>query len=67
MSDAPSISVDDLPADVRKKLGLTLPRRRGLSKNDVRTHAIRVLAAVASLTPNERRRVLQHALKLNDV
>lgn len=67
MSDAPSINVEDLPPDVRKKLGLTIPRRRGLSKNDVRSYALRVLVAVAGLSPSERRRVLQHALKVNEL
>lgn len=62
------INLADIPADVRKKLNLPAPRRaRSMSKDDVRTYAIRVLNVVAELTPAERKRVLSHALKVNDV
>jgi hypothetical protein len=65
---APTLSAADLPPDLRKRVGIRTPRKpRTVSKNDVRALAIRVLAVVADLTPNERRRVLAHAAKLNDV
>lgn len=62
---APKLSVNDLPADTRRKLGLTKTRQQQFSKDQVRTWAIRVLAVVADLNQDQRRRVLQHALKIN--
>jgi len=62
------IDLADIPPDVRKKLNLPTPRRaRSLSKNEVRSYAIRVLYVIADLSPSERRRVLSHAVKVNDV
>ncbi|HEY7234547.1 MAG TPA: hypothetical protein VH539_10385 [Gemmatimonadaceae bacterium] len=72
----PKLDFDELDDDVRAKvaarLGITAPRngpRRSanMSKDQVRSHALRVLAVVASLSQRERKRVLQHALKVNDV
>jgi len=70
MSDRASISIDDLPPEVRKLLaakGVRKPRTQSMSINEVRTAAIRILAVVADLTPNERKRVIAHAAKLNEV
>jgi len=33
----------------------------------VRTHALRILAEIASLTQDQRRRVLEHAVKVNAI
>ncbi|MBA3895122.1 MAG: hypothetical protein H0X69_15800 [Gemmatimonadales bacterium] len=65
----PSIALDDLPADARERLGLKAPRkpRRGMSKDQVRTHALRVLAVIAELSQADRRRVLEQALRANAV
>jgi len=61
-----AIDLADIPADIRKKMNLPTPRRaRSMTKNEVRTAAIRVLAVIADLTPGERSRVLAHAAKVN--
>lgn len=61
------VNVDELRPEDRRRLGLRVPRKVKLVRNDVRTHALRVLAVVADLTRDERRRVLQHALRVNEV
>jgi hypothetical protein len=69
MSGKGVINLADIPPGVRKRMNLPkLPRQRtGMAKDAVRTAAIRVMAVVADLTPAERKRVLAHALKLNEV
>ena len=61
----PALQLDDIPAATRRRLGLSKPRQQQFSKDQVRTWAIRVLAVVADLNQDQRRRVLQHALKVN--
>ncbi|MFL5912748.1 MAG: hypothetical protein ACJ768_19555 [Gaiellaceae bacterium] len=61
------INLAELPPEVRAQLNLKAPRRRSMTMHDVRTAAIRVMAVVADLTPTDRRRVLRHAAKLNEV
>jgi hypothetical protein len=61
------LTLDDLPVAVRQKLGVKRPRQSQFSKDEVRTHALRVLAEVASLTQDQRRRVLEHAVKVNAI
>lgn len=61
------LKLDDLPADARRKLGLRKPRETKFSKEAVRTHALRVLAEIANLSQDERRRVLEHAAKVNAI
>jgi hypothetical protein len=56
----------DLPSDVKRQLRIR-PRKNSFSKDAVRKYAIRALAPLAELTPDQRRRVLEHALKLNRV
>jgi hypothetical protein len=65
----PSIPLDDLPAEAREKLGFKPPRkpRRGMNKDQVRTHALRVLAVIAELSQADRKRVLEQALRANAV
>ncbi len=60
-----SVNVNDLDKETRKKLGLKLTRQQSFSKEAVRSHAIRVLAEIADLTQDQRRRVLEHAIKVN--
>ena len=63
----PSISVDDLTPEARRALGVKRQRRQTMTKDEVRTAAIRVMAVMADLSPAERRRVLAQASKLNEV
>lgn len=69
------IDAADIPGDVLAKLGILAPgskgasgrKRSGMSKDEVRSYALRALAPLASLTQRERARVLHHALKVNEV
>lgn len=58
------MSLSDLPPELRKQLRI---RQSKFSKESVRQHALRVLASVASLTQVQRTRVLQHALRVNQI
>lgn len=60
-----ALTLDDIPAETRKKLGLAKTRTRRFTKEDVRKHALIVLAEIASLTQDQRRQVLTHALLVN--
>lgn len=64
---SPTVAAADIPADVRKRLGIKRPRRVQFSKEAVRSNALRVLAVVANLTQEQRARVLQHALRVNAI
>ena len=59
------LSVDELPPESLKQLGIKLPRRHGFTKESVRSWSLKVLALMAGLTQDQRRRVLAHALKVN--
>jgi hypothetical protein len=69
------IKATDLDDVTRRKLKLPrhktfdFPRRYGerFTLDDIRTNALRALATIAHLTRTQRRRVLNHALKINDV
>lgn len=68
MADRPTLNIRDLPPELRKQLGLQAPRRpRSMTKDEIRTAAIRVMHVMADLTPAERRRVIAQAAKLNEV
>ena len=43
------------------------PRLYTFTKQDVRKKAIKVLAVIADLNQGERHRVLEHAMKVNEV
>lgn len=69
---AGKIDADELPAAVRAQLRKTgqLPRRsprRSMTADQVRTHALRIMAVIADLSPAERRRVLRKAAEVNAV
>lgn len=67
MASKAHLTLDDLPAAARKRLGVKRPRQSTFSKDAVRTHALRVLAEIANLTQDQRRRVLAHAVAVNAV
>jgi len=67
MAAAKKLTLDDLSPETRRKLGVRRPRTNQFSKDAVRTHALKVLAEIASLTQDQRRRVLDHALRVNAI
>lgn len=62
----PKLKPSDLTPEVRKILGLPSNSRR-FNKDGVRGYALRCLAVLAGLTQSQRKRVLEHAIKLNQV
>jgi hypothetical protein len=60
-----TINANDIPPAVARKLGMPRPKANGFSKEQVRSWAIRLLAEVAGLTQEQRRRVLDFAARLN--
>jgi hypothetical protein len=62
-----SVKLEDLPPKERRRLKLRKPREVTFTKDEVRGNALKALGAIAHLTQKERRRVLLHALKLNDL
>lgn len=63
-----SLNLADIPREQRRELGLPGQRERTtFSKEECRTQALKCLAVIAGLTRAERRRVLRHALKVNEV
>lgn len=62
-----TLTLDDLDPKARQRLGVKKTRQSQFSKDAVRQHALRVLAAIADLTQDQRRRVIEHARKVNDV
>lgn len=61
------INLRDVPAAVRKQLGLKRRPQRSMTMHEVRSYSLRVMAVMADLTQRERARVLRQALKVNDV
>jgi hypothetical protein len=64
---AASIPIEDLTPEQRKQLGVRVPRQGDFSKEECRAWALKILAAMASLSRVERDRVLKHALKVNAI
>jgi hypothetical protein len=62
-----AVKIEDLSAKDRKRLKLRKPREVTFTKDDVRGNALKALGAITHLSQKERRRVLLHALKLNDL
>ncbi|HEY7195478.1 MAG TPA: hypothetical protein VH439_17175 [Gemmatimonadales bacterium] len=66
---------DDVKAKVAARLGIASRKNQkkrtrtngGMSKDEVRMHARRVLGALPTLAQSEVRRVLAQASKMNDV
>jgi len=65
------LRLSDLDPEMITKLGLekevAKPREYKFTKDQVRTNALNVMSVVSKLSQSERRRVLEHCLKLNDV
>jgi hypothetical protein len=63
-----AVHVDDLPPEARKRLGVRRSRRQQTFKREqLRSEALGVLAVLKHLTADQRRRVLEHAIKVNEV
>jgi hypothetical protein len=64
------IPISELPVElqnqIKKENGVST-RNYTMSKDDVRSHSIAVLGVIKMLTKQQRKRVLNHALKVNDV
>tara|TARA_Y100001963_G_scaffold92122_1_gene126863 strand:- start:742 stop:963 length:222 start_codon:yes stop_codon:yes gene_type:complete len=70
----PAIVLDDCSPEVqeqlRKAAGIDLPKKTRTTTfplDRVRSESIKVLAVIANLTPDQRKRVLCHAQKMNEV
>jgi len=61
------VHADELPPETRKRLGLRKSRQQTFTREQLRREAIGVLAQIRHLTADQRRRVLEHAVKVNDV
>ena len=59
------VSIEELSKDQLKTLGIKRPRGQKFSKESTRSWSLKVLAQIAELTQDQRRRVLEHALKVN--
>jgi hypothetical protein len=62
-----TVHADELPADARKRLGLRRSRQQTFRREELRREALGVLAAIRHLTADQRRRVLEHAIKVNEL
>ena len=62
-----AIDIEELDDDTRRRLGVRLPRTSKFSKNDVRTYALRAMAALSSISQQERKRVIAHMASLNRI
>jgi hypothetical protein len=62
---AATMKYEDLPPELLRQLNLKTPRGGGFSKESVRSWSLKALAMMSGLTQNQRRRVLEHAMKVN--
>jgi len=69
------MKISELDKETAKKLGVEdlykkdtrKPRVQKFSKEQVRSNALKALAILSGLTQDERRRVLNHCIQLNEV
>jgi len=65
------MNITDLHPETLAKLGLSKevvkPREYKFTKDQVRSNSMNVMAVISKLSQNERRRVLEHCIKLNEV
>tara|TARA_R100001463_G_scaffold81434_2_gene135961 strand:- start:271 stop:477 length:207 start_codon:yes stop_codon:yes gene_type:complete len=66
-----SMNINDLNPETIAKLGLqkeaAKPREYKFTKDMVRSNSLNVMAVISKLSQMERRRVLEHCLKINEV
>ena len=62
---AATMRYEDLPPELMKQLNLRKPRQSGFSKESVRSWSLKALAMMSELSQDQRRRVLEHAMKVN--
>ena len=60
-----TLNVNDIPAHIAKRMGVPRQKTATFSKEHVRSWSLRVLAEMASLSQEQRRRVVEFAAKLN--
>lgn len=68
----PGVSYESLPPKVQAKVRAAagvkrISKSRAFTAEQERRHALRVLATIAELSQDQRRRVLARALKVNDI
>mgnify|MGYP001444144908 FL=1 len=69
------MNITELDKETIKKLGLDQeykkatrkPRVQKFSKEQVRSNALKALGLLAAFSQDERRRILNHAIQLNEV
>ena len=65
------MNINDLNPETIAKLGLqkevSKPREYKFTKDMVRSNSLNVMAVISKLSQAERRRVLEHCLKINEV
>jgi len=62
---AATMRYEDLPPELLKQLNVRRPRQASFSKESVRSWSLKALAMMSGLTQDQRRRVLEHAMKVN--
>ena len=64
-----SLNINDLNPETLEKLGLVPKEKRNYTfkAEDVKRHAFRVMSVLDTLCVSERKRVLTHCIKLNDI
>lgn len=62
---AAQMRYEDLPPELLKHLNMRRRRQAGFSKESVRSWSLKALAMMSGLTQDQRRRVLEHAMKVN--
>ena len=62
---AATLNAKDLPPQLLKQLGIRTATPRSFTKETVRSRVLKTLASLADLTQDQRRRVLEQAIRIN--
>ena len=62
---AATIDASELSPELLKQLNIRKPRKQSFTKESVRSWSLKALAMMAELSQDQRRRVLEHALRVN--